>query len=175
MIWAAIIILVMLFGATILFGAPYVPSHRRDVERAFTELYKLTAKDVVIDVGSGDGIVLRQAAQKGARAVGYELNPVLVIISWLICRSYGDRVSVKMRDYRLAEFPDDTTVIYAFSTSRHIESLIDHVQSEANRLSRALHLISYGFESQNRTKQKTIGAHSLYEIKPDNKILGVKG
>ena len=43
------------------------------------QLAKITAKDVVFDLGSGDGRILILAAQKyGARGVGIELQPQLV-------------------------------------------------------------------------------------------------
>ena len=74
----AILAIVILVGFSAFTGAPYVPSHRRDVARAFRELYSLDANDVLVDIGSGDGVVLRQASQRGARAVGYEIHPLLV-------------------------------------------------------------------------------------------------
>ncbi|HEU4716091.1 MAG TPA: hypothetical protein VFS14_04660, partial [Candidatus Saccharimonadales bacterium] len=62
---------VLLFGFVVFRGAPYVPSHKKDVAIAFEELYEVGKNDVVVDVGSGDGIILRMAAKRGARAVGY--------------------------------------------------------------------------------------------------------
>ena len=41
--------LVVLMGLAVFVGAPYVPSHRREVRRAFTNLRPLTNKDVVVD------------------------------------------------------------------------------------------------------------------------------
>ena len=46
------------------------------------QLADVTAKDVVYDLGSGDGRIVVLAAQKyGARGVGIELDPKLVEIS----------------------------------------------------------------------------------------------
>jgi spermidine synthase len=50
---------------------------------AFHELYQLTENDNFVDIGSGDGVVLREASKIGARAVGFEINPILVFISTL--------------------------------------------------------------------------------------------
>lgn len=55
---------VVIFGVVAFRGAPYVPSHPAQVRKAFTELYALNKKDVVLDAGSGDGLVLRIAAKK---------------------------------------------------------------------------------------------------------------
>ena len=77
----AVAVLVGLFLLTALRGAPYVPSRSRDLERAFDELYKLAADDLLVDIGSGDGRVLMMAVKRGARAVGFEINPVLAKVS----------------------------------------------------------------------------------------------
>ena len=104
----AILAIVILVGFSAFTGAPYVPSHRRDVARAFRELYPLGANDVLVDIGSGDGVVLRQASKCGARAVGYEIHPLLVLLSrWL---SRGDvRVAVYFANFWRVDLPNDTT------------------------------------------------------------------
>ena len=98
MVWYIITGLIVFAGFTAFTGAPYVPSKPREVKRAFTKLYKLSAKDVMVDIGSGDGLVLRAARRQGARAVGYEINPVLVLIAkWMSRHDAGVEV-------RLANF-----------------------------------------------------------------------
>ena len=46
-------------------------------------LAEIHSGDVVYDLGSGDGKLLVLAARKGARATGYEINPILVLFSKL--------------------------------------------------------------------------------------------
>lgn len=61
--------------------APFVPTPMEIVDRML-ELARTTSKDVVYDLGSGDGrIVLRAAQQFGARAVGVELDHNLAVES----------------------------------------------------------------------------------------------
>ena len=56
----------------------YVPTPQEVVEAMLT-LAGVTAKDVVYDLGSGDGRIPITAAQKfGATAVGYDINPVRI-------------------------------------------------------------------------------------------------
>jgi len=157
------IALVIGFGA--FFGAPYVPSRRRDLTRMFDTLYPLTAKDVVIDVGSGDGIVLREASRRGAKAVGYEISPLFVALSkWL---SRGDKnVTVTMANFWLASFPSDTTVIYAFSVNRDGKKLIKKMQSEATRLHKPLTLICYGSPLPGVMAAQEFEAYHLYKFSP---------
>src|SRR5690606_15669271 len=85
------------FGFVAFRGAPYVPSHRKYARLALTKLYRLQPDDVLVDLGSGDGRILRLVSERGARAIGYELNPVLVVISRLLAR--GDKnQSIKLAD-----------------------------------------------------------------------------
>lgn len=164
MIWAALALIVLIFGAVVLVGAPYVPSHKKQIERAFSELYRLKKSDHLVDVGSGDGVVLRVAARRSVGSTGYELNPFLVLISRLLNQRYKKLSQVKFADYRSVKFPDQTTVVYAFSTSRHIDRLVEHIKSEAKRLDRELWFVSYGFEPSGLKPSAKVGAHSLYKI-----------
>lgn len=153
------------FGFMAFTGAPYVPSKPKDVKRALTELYPLTARDLLVDIGAGDGLILRMASKLGARAVGYEINPVIAMLAMLL--SLGDeRVEVYMRNFWNATLPKETTVVYTFADSRDIAKMYHKVQQAANQLNRKLAFISYGFEVPGISPAKTVGAHHLYFIKP---------
>src|SRR5437773_12235717 len=68
---------------------------------AMLELAHVTAADVVYDLGSGDGRIPITAAQKyGARAVGIEIDPILVrdADSRLARSGVGDRVRFLNQD-----------------------------------------------------------------------------
>ncbi len=58
--------------------APFVVMDERDVEAALS-LAQVRRGDRLIDLGSGDGRVVISAARRGARALGVELNPALVL------------------------------------------------------------------------------------------------
>lgn len=166
MVWFYIVfVVVLVFGFVVFRGAPYVPSHKKQARRALSELYPLDERDTLLDVGSGDGIILRIAAEKGARAIGIELNPVLVVISKLLSLSQR-RVSVLLGDFWLMKFPESTTVIYAFSVSRDSKKLVRKMQQEATRLNRSLALIMYGPQLKNLVPEKMLGAHTLYKFPP---------
>lgn len=159
-------VVVALFLLTVLRGAPYVPTRKRDVARAFTELYPLSKEDLVVDIGSGDGVVLRQAAACGAHAVGYELNPVLVVISRLLSRQYGKRIDVRLADFWYAKLPAGTTLVYTFGESRDIKRMYEHVGKEAARLGKPLYFMSYGFAVKDRPVVKSDKSFYLYKISP---------
>ncbi len=63
------------------------------------ELAEVTAKDVVFDLGSGDGKVLIAAAQRyGATGCGFEINPALVAQARANAKRAGVQRSVKFRN-----------------------------------------------------------------------------
>jgi len=161
-ILAAIIIL---FGWVVFVGAPYLPSHAREVRAAFQELYPLKPSDVLVDVGSGDGIILRLAARSGARAIGYEINPILVAISWLLTRGKG-RIQIKLADFWPQKLPRETTIVYAFSVSRDVDKLATKLQQEADRLARPLFLMTYGASLHHKKATTKRRGHHLYEFVP---------
>ncbi len=157
--------IVVLLGFSVFFGAPYVPSRRRDLTRMFDNLYPLSTSDVVIDVGSGDGVILREASRRGAKAIGYEISPLLVGISKWLSR-HDDKVTVSMANFWQATFPEETTVIYAFSVERDANKLQKKIQNEANRLQKPLTLICYGSPLPKIKALRTFEAYHLYQFYP---------
>src|SRR5688572_14730985 len=55
----------------------WVPTSPRMVEKML-EVAKVTASDVVMDLGSGDGRMVIAAAKRGAKAIGVEYTPEMV-------------------------------------------------------------------------------------------------
>ncbi len=164
LLWLAFVI-VLVFGGTAFLGAPYVPSKRRDINRAFDKLYRLKSGDLLVDIGSGDGVVLRQASKRGARAVGYEINPILVVISRWLSRNNPD-VTVRLTNFWHSRLPQATTVVYLFGDGRDIKRMDAWLQKQANLLAKPLAIISYGFTLPGREAAGEEGAHHLYQINP---------
>jgi len=157
--------IVLLFGFVVFWGAPYVPTKRRDLRRAFSELRPIGKGDVVIDIGSGDGVVLREAARKGAKAIGYELNPLLVVISKLI--SFGNKnVTIHIANAWKVKFPDDVTLVFIFAVERDEKKIIALLQRETNRLGRPLQLISNGYALKKMQSDAVLSSHNLYTFYP---------
>lgn len=59
---------------TLVWGAPYVPTHP-ELLKTMLELVQIKPTDRVVDLGSGDGRIVFAAAQAGAaKAMGYEID-----------------------------------------------------------------------------------------------------
>lgn len=164
MTWLIIGIVVLLFGFVVLFGAPYVPSQRRYLKHLFDHI-RLGPNDTLVDLGSGDGVVLRVARRYGARVVGYELNPVLVAVSRML--SVGDKaVTTRLANAWRTRFPDETTIVYIFSVGQDEARLLKTMRREAERLGRPLRLICLGNPLKTITAEETFEAYSIYSIAP---------
>lgn len=155
---------VVIFGFVVVRGAPYVPSKRGLLEKAFKDLYPLSKKDVLVDIGSGDGLVLRAAARRGARAIGYELNPVLVLISKFASRS--PLISVRLADFWLVTLPRETTIVYTFGDSRDIKKMYSKVEKTVELHNKPIYFMSFGFKVPGIEPIRHDKSFYLYKITP---------
>jgi hypothetical protein len=92
----------------------WVPTAHTLAERML-DLAKVTDRDYVIDLGSGDGRVVIAAAKRGARALGIEYNPELIKVALANAASEG--VSGKARFIEADLFESDfsqATVVTMF-------------------------------------------------------------
>ena len=78
---------------------PFVPTPQEVVDKMI-ELAAVKNGDTVYDLGSGDGRIVIAAAKKGARAVGFEIDPELVKQSQENIRKAGalDRAEIRNQD-----------------------------------------------------------------------------
>lgn len=75
-----VIIVDLLFLIPTIHGAIYYPSSDPQIA-TMLELAKIQKGERAVDIGSGDGRIVRALARAGAHAHGYELNPLLVLWS----------------------------------------------------------------------------------------------
>ena len=75
----------------------------------------LKGKKRILDIGCGDGRVLRKVHNRyGARAIGYEVNPLAYLKAKLLCLGLKD-VAVKWRSFWTAELSSaDVVFCYLF-------------------------------------------------------------
>lgn len=92
---------------------PYEPSSDRAID-AMLELGQPTAKDVVYDLGCGDGRVVIEAVRRsGGRGVGVELDPKLVRLAQENAARAGvdTRVVFRTEDLFLTDVHEATVVL----------------------------------------------------------------
>ncbi len=132
--------LVGCFGLGALLGAPFLPIRRPDLDAAL-DLAGVAAGQTVIDLGSGDGRMLVAAARRGATAIGYEINPLLVAWSRVATWRYRRHVTIHLADFWHAKLPE-ADVIYTFLLTRYTARLDRKLAAEIKRPTK---LVSYVF------------------------------
>jgi hypothetical protein len=159
-------IIVAIIGVGVLVGgAPFVPTRKKWIHDAM-KLANVGKSDVVVDLGSGDGAFLAAALKLDAkRAIGYEINPLLVIWSRLRLRRWGKRATVKTSDFFHAKLPADTTVIYLFQVRKVLKKVPALIEKQRGNLkTKKLRVVCFGAEIPGRKFVRERGGMSLYEF-----------
>ena len=93
-------------------SVPYVPTPQSVVDHMLT-MAKVTSRDYLIDLGSGDGRIVVTAAKKfGARGFGVDLNPVRITEANENARKNGvtDRAAFYQRDLFETDLSEATVI-----------------------------------------------------------------
>jgi 16S rRNA A1518/A1519 N6-dimethyltransferase RsmA/KsgA/DIM1 with predicted DNA glycosylase/AP lyase activity len=150
-----VLVLILTFGGVILRGAPYLPTLDAQA-RASLDLLQLKPGQTLLELGSGDGKVLVVAAQAGLNVVGVELNPFLVIVSWLRTRRYRKQVRIIWGDFWLVEWPE-CDAVFAFLLKQFMPKLDKRMQVIKKPL------VSFAFQIPNRKAAAEKAGVFLYE------------
>jgi len=152
---------VIIFSFVVFYGAPFLPTKRNRVEEAL-DLLDLKAGQKLVELGSGDGRLLRAAARRGIYSIGYELNPVLVL--WTRLRSWRQREFIKVRitNYWKESLPE-ADGIYVFLLQPYMAKLDAKVQTE---LKRSVKMVSFAFAIPGKKSRREQKGLFLYEYKP---------
>ncbi len=138
--------------------APFITTPPDVVERML-RFAGTGAADVVVDLGSGDGRIVMDAARKfGARGVGIELDPGLVLKSRELVRqaNLADRVSIVHGDVLLADISQASVVtVYLLPSliGRLQPRFIDELKPGTRIVSHAFYMPSW---KADRTEQMRI-------------------
>ncbi len=154
-----LLLIVLPFGIGAIIGAPYVPILSRD-SRRILKLSGLKPGQTLVDLGSGDGRLLRAAAAQGILCIGYEINPYLVWISRLVCWRYRRLVTIHTADIWHTKLPR-ADVIYIFILDRYMERLERKFTAE---LTQPTKVISYIFQLPSRTPIHQTHNTSTYQF-----------
>jgi hypothetical protein len=149
--------LVLSFGFVVLFGAPYLPTRKQQTETAL-DLLDLKSGQTLLELGCGDGRVLKAAAQRGIRGIGYELNPILVIVARLYTWSERKNVKIIWGNYWTQPWPK-ADGIFVFLLNKLMPKLDTKITQE---FSDPVKLVSYAFAIPGKKPVTEKGGLYLY-------------
>lgn len=113
------VILLITFGAVVFVGSPFVRTHKRPVQAAL-DLLEIKEGSHLLDLGSGDGAVLLAVAERGGKATGYELNPIMWLISRWRTRNYS-QITIYWKNMWRVPIDKQTENIFIFLDSRFLK------------------------------------------------------
>ena len=133
-----------------------------DVIDKMLELAKVTPKDVVYDLGCGDGRIVIAAAKKGARAVGIDIDPQR--IKEANAAAKAEKVADKVRFIENDLFESDigeATVVTLYLLPRLNEKLKPKLLKE---LKPGTRIVSHAFDMGDWKPEQTaqVGGTSVY-------------
>ena len=141
----------------------FVPTPPEVVE-AMLKLANVTGKDVVYDLGCGDGIIVTTAAQKyGARAVGIDIDPQRVKESTERITKAGvtDKVKILNQDLFTTNISEASVVTLYLLPSLN-QKLIPKLNSE---LKPGTRIVSQSFDMKNRRLRLSGGRRRLMAVR----------
>lgn len=157
--WLVLLILLLGLQFTVIRrGAPYVPTLSKQRRQAL-DLLDLQPGQTLIDLGAGDGAMLIAAAARGINAVGYEINPLLVIIAKIRTAKYRHNVTVIWGNFWKKHWPPAEGV-FVFLTGNYMNQLEIEMKTRFNR---PVKLVTYGFSLNTKKPFKKSGALFLYK------------
>ena len=155
--------LALLAGLGLILGAPYVPTHKKQVANA-VRMLGLRKGQLMVELGAGDGRIALAAAQKGIKVEAFEINPLLFLIAWLRTLRYRKLVRVRLADFKSSSWPPETKALYVFGN----KFIMNYLARRLERWPRTIRLVSYGFELPGHEATKQSSGLWRYDI-PEGK------
>jgi len=133
----------------------YVPTPQVVVEKML-DMVKVTGKDVVYDLGCGDGRIVCTAAKKfGARGVGVDIDPDRIKDCKETMRKFGvtkDRVDIRQGDALKVKDLDKATVVTFYMLPEFMEKL----EPQVKKLKAGTRLVAHDYPFPNMPADQTI-------------------
>ena len=128
-------------------NSPWAPWWRtnRKTARAICRLAEIYEKDIVYDLGCGDGTFIITAAKEfGAKAIGIEIEPSRFLISKIriIFNGLSSKVIVKRENFFNTNL-SDATVVVVYLIPKTLEKLLPKFKKE---LKKGTKIVSYRYE-----------------------------
>ncbi len=136
-----------------------MPTLSKQVDVAI-QLANLKPGDTIIELGCGDGRVLLRAAKVGLNAVGYEINPVLFLVSYLRTRRYAKQIRVVYGNFWNKRWPS-ADAVYVFLLPRLMSKLERKIKQESLVKPR---VVSFAFRFPGIRPTLTKDGVFLYEL-----------
>jgi len=137
----ALILLLIPTLRALINGAPFVPTPIHAVKKML-KIGKIKKGDKVYDIGCGDGRFVHLASKKyGAKAVGFELSPIVYMIARIRKLLWRSKAKIKFADFKRQNL-SDADIIFCYLLPDTLKRLGPKLLKE---LKPGAKIISYAF------------------------------
>jgi cyclopropane fatty-acyl-phospholipid synthase-like methyltransferase len=140
---------------------PWVPSPDEVID-TMLRMARVGSRDVVYDLGCGDGRVVIAAARMGARAVGIDIEPVRISEANEAAAKAGmaERVRFVEQDFHQADITS-ATVVALYLYTREMTKLKPKLRAQLKPGSR---VVAYQFNGMGNWKPKKMSRKHHYPV-----------
>lgn len=180
LIVSVLVSVVLIFSSKRLSPIPYFPSNKMDLPLIIQSL-KLKNRQVVFDLGAGDGIIIFAAAEAAFRKkintkfVAVEINPILILILYIRRLFHPNRKNIKIikSDIFNMNFNDlifnfSHLTFYLYISPWYMEKVIKNIKLALSRIEglkiKNYTVVSYMYRVESlKKKESTInGKNKIY-------------
>lgn len=154
-------LVILLFGFVVAFGAPYLPTLRKQTDDAL-DLLNLKPGQTLLELGCGDGRVMVAAAKRGLHVTGYELNPILVVVARIATWRYRKTTRVVWGNFWRSAWPQ-ADGIFVFLLDKYMPKLDQRITMQRAVQTKGIRLVSFTFQIPNKKPSKVDGGLYLYK------------
>lgn len=149
------------FFAPLFRGAPFQPNSEEYVER-IVRISGVKKGDKIADLGSGDGRIVIAFAKKGSEAHGFEINPILALISkWKIKKAgLQEKAFIHWGNFWKEDL-GKYNIIISFQVFYAMGKLKEKLQKEC---AKKIKIVSRDWKFPGMNPKKTDGKIYLYEF-----------
>lgn len=130
-LFLAILFVFFLYIFDIFLPAPYVATKSEVVEK-MVKVAQIKQGDRVLDLGSGDGRLIIEAAKLGAEATGIEKNPSLVLFSKIKAKIARVKVKILWGDITNYDL-QNSDIIFLYLNAKMLSKLAPKIAKEAKK------------------------------------------
>jgi len=149
---------IIIFGIAAFIGAPYLPTLKIQTKSAI-DLLGLSKGQTLLDLGCGDGRVLKFAARSGINSIGYEINPILVIIAKINTIKYRSHVKIYWSNYWTKPLPK-ADGIFIFLIDKYMQKLSIKLADYEHK---PIKIVSFAFQIPDKKANTHRDGLYLYE------------
>lgn len=158
MIFILFLVFIGLFAFVLLFGAPYLPTQKAQTKAAL-DLLDLKPGEVLYELGCGDGRVLKEAAKRGLKGVGYELNPLIAFIAVINTWKYRKNIKIICGNFWKADL-SKADGVFVFLLDKFMLKLDKKIKAEVTKPTK---LASFAFKVPSKKIAKVKSGIYLYQ------------